>query len=121
MELNEYQKQAMTTCTQSSRNESYMLLNLSAEVGELLAKVAKGIRKEKCVIDGNRLFYRGSPLSETIEYEDGLMAEAGDVLWQLSGFCSVMGWKLEDVAQMNLSKLQSRKERGVIVGDGDKR
>lgn len=121
MELNEYQKQAMTTCTQSSRNESYMLLNLSAEVGELLAKVAKGIRKEKCAIDGNRLFYKGSPLSETIEYEDGLMAEAGDVLWQLSGFCSVMGWKLEDVAQMNLSKLQSRKERGVIVGDGDKR
>ena len=35
MELNEYQKQAMTTCTESSRNFSYMMLNLVGEVGEL--------------------------------------------------------------------------------------
>ena len=28
MELNEYQEQAMTTCTESSQNFSYMMLNL---------------------------------------------------------------------------------------------
>ena len=34
MELNEYQEQAMTTCTESSQNFSYMMLNLVGEVGE---------------------------------------------------------------------------------------
>jgi NTP pyrophosphatase (non-canonical NTP hydrolase) len=49
------------------------------------------------------------------------MKEAGDILWQLSGLCEVMGWKLEDVAQQNLQKLASRKERGKIAGEGDNR
>ena len=53
MELNEYQKRAMTTCTDSSRNFAYMMLNLVGEVGEFSGKVAKLIRKEKCCIDGN--------------------------------------------------------------------
>ena len=48
-----------------------------------------------------------------------LKKEAGDVLWQLSGLCSVMGWDLEDIAQMNLDKLTARKEAGTIDGDGD--
>lgn len=47
MELNEYQEQAMTTCTESSQNFSYMMLNLVGEVGELASKVAKAIRKMK--------------------------------------------------------------------------
>lgn len=49
------------------------------------------------------------------------MAEAGDILWQLSGLCEVMGWRLEDVAKANLEKLASRKQRGVIDGEGDNR
>ena len=49
-----------------------------------------------------------------------LVAEAGDILWQLSGLCSVMGWPLEDIAQANLDKLASRK-RNVIDGNGDNR
>jgi hypothetical protein len=32
-----------------------------------------------------------------------------------------MGWDLEDIAKMNLEKLASRKNRGVIAGDGDNR
>jgi hypothetical protein len=32
-----------------------------------------------------------------------------------------MGWDLEDVAQGNLDKLASRKQRGVIDGNGDNR
>lgn len=49
------------------------------------------------------------------------MLEAGDVLWQLSGLCSVMGWDLETVAKRNLEKLSSRKARGVVAGEGDYR
>ena len=48
-----------------------------------------------------------------------LKKEAGDILWQLSGLCSVMGWSLNDIAQMNLDKLAARKDAGTIDGNGD--
>nr|WP_288892848.1 nucleoside triphosphate pyrophosphohydrolase family protein [uncultured Alistipes sp.] len=120
MELNEYQKQAMTTCTESSNNFSYMILNLAGEVGELASKVAKMIRKEEVTITQNDLCGDGT-FAELCTQEDEMQKEAGDILWQLAGLCSVMGWQLEDVARSNLEKLASRKERGVIVGDGDNR
>ena len=47
--------------------------------------------------------------------------EDGDVLWQLAGLCSVMNWDLEAIARMNLDKLASRKQRGVIDGNEDNR
>jgi MazG nucleotide pyrophosphohydrolase domain. len=50
-----------------------------------------------------------------------LKLEAGDVLWQLAGLCTQLNLKLEDVAQANLDKLTSRKQRGVIDGNGDHR
>ena len=138
MELNEYQQKAMTTCTESSRNVPYMHLNLGAEYQELSEKlnyeewattskfndfveknysdaglVAKAIRKNEipCPI---------VPKFSEEELE-GIKGELGDVLWQLSGLCSVLGFTLEDIAQGNLDKLASRKERGVIVGNGDNR
>ena len=118
MELNEYQMRAMKTCLSSSNNFSYMILNLVGEVGEFSSKVAKAIRKEKSDIDDNDLYFSENALPEEII---DLKYEAGDILWQLSGLCKVMGWSLEDVAQMNLDKLASRKDRGVIVGNGDNR
>lgn len=125
MELREYQQRAMTTCTESSNNFSYMMLNLVGEVGELASKVAKRIRKEHIAINDNNLA-NGDKYSELNgnDWEDlfnEMRAEAGDVLWQLSGLCTVMGWHLEDIAEQNLVKLASRKERNVIVGDGDNR
>ena len=122
MTLNDYQKKAMATCMVSSRNFSYMMLNLVGEVGELASKIAKALRKETGVMDGPNFFYyryqdEGQPSSETL-YEE-LKKEAGDILWQLSGLCSVMGWNLEDVAQGNLDKLAARKEAGTIDGSGD--
>jgi NTP pyrophosphatase (non-canonical NTP hydrolase) len=120
MELKEYQQRAMTTCTESSNNFSYMMLNLVGEVGELASKAAKNIRKEQASIIHNQFGFN-TDLSESMEKEKEMKLEAGDCLWQLSGLCSVMGWDLEEVAQMNLDKLASRKERNVIVGDGDNR
>lgn len=126
MTLNEYQKQAMTTCMPSSNNFSYMFLNLVGEVGEFASKVAKAIRKEQAQIGGfvdmgisskNALIFK--KFSTCIEQEEELMKEAGDILWQLSGLCTIMGWSLEDVGQTNLDKLQARKQAGTIVGNGD--
>lgn len=118
MELKEYQEKAMTTCMPSSENFSYMFLNLVGEVGEFASKVAKHIRKGNAYISGSSdLYFNDFP--ELSEQERELMKEAGDILWQLSGLCSVMGWSLEDVAQQNLDKLAARKAVGTIDGNGD--
>ena len=114
MTLEEYQKQAMTTCMASSENFSYMFLNLGGEVGEFASKVAKAIRKEENCIEYN-------DLGVTVTNNEELQKEAGDILWQLSGLCTVMGWNLEDIAQQNLDKLASRQQRNVIDGSGDNR
>lgn len=125
MELNEYQKRAMTTCMSSCDNVSYMLLNLAAEVGEFAGKVAKARRREEIVFSRDGDMWWNTDKTAVAEGAEELNAElkkeAGDILWQLSGLCHVMGWELEDVAQMNLGKLASRQRRGVIDGSGDNR
>lgn len=119
MELNKYQELAMGTCMPSSNNFSYMMLNLVGEVGEFASKVAKHIRKEKLALDNNNLQGQWSLDDDTNAEINELKKEAGDILWQLSGLCTVMGWPLEDIAQMNLDKLAARKAIGTIDGNGD--
>lgn len=124
MTLNEYQNKAMTTCMPSSENFSYMMLNLVGEVGEFASKIAKGIRKNKCQIgniagEPNILIPCTHIDSMTPKEMLEVRKEAGDILWQLSGVCKVMGWSLEEVAQENLDKLAARKEAGTIDGNGD--
>lgn len=125
MTLNEYQEAAMSTCMRTCNNWSYMFFNLVGEVGELASKVAKDIRKGNVDIDTGKGYTSelmpSMPFDEWVVRSDEYMAEAGDILWQLSGLCKVMGWSLEDVAKANLEKLASRKQRGVIDGDGDNR
>lgn len=119
MELNKYQEKAMTTCMPSSENFSYMFLNLVGEVGEFASKVAKHIRKENLELDNNNLQGQWNLDDDTNTEINELKKEAGDILWQLSGLCTVMGWSLEDIAQMNLDKLAARKAIGTIDGNGD--
>lgn len=116
MTLNEYQHAAMKTCMPSCDNFSYMFLNLVGEVGELASKVAKQIRKDKGFVSSNKLYLN----IDNTDYND-IRKEAGDILWQLSGLCEVMGWSLEDVASENLKKLADRQTRNVIDGNGDNR
>lgn len=127
MTLNEYQQRAMTTRMESCNNFSYMLVNLVGEVGEFASKIGKAIRKKQLCIGSdeksNQLLIETDSLSADMRsvLDAELKKEAGDILWQLSGLCDVMGWTLEDVAQMNLDKLASRQKRGVIDGSGDNR
>lgn len=117
MELNEYQAKALETCTSTSDNVLYMAFNLAAETGEACGKIAKKIRKGQLHFSDNTT----SSLDEEAELRDEIMPELGDVLWQLSGLCHVLGLSLEEVASYNLQKLADRKSRGVIVGSGDYR
>lgn len=34
--------------------------------------------------------------------------ETGDILWFVAEYCTAMGWKLDDIAQMNIEKLRRR-------------
>lgn len=121
MELNVYQKKAMETCMPTCENISYMLLNLVGEVGEFSSKIAKGIRKGEMTIKESdlRLDFRQFTEESLERLNESLMAECGDIMWQLSGLCTVMGWNLEDVAEYNLKKLAERKKNGTIAGNGD--
>ena len=122
LSLEQYQDRAMKTCMPSCDNFSYMMLNLVGEVGEFASKVAKDIRKGNANIDNGNLWLGLERTEDEREARNmELMHEAGDILWQLAGLCHVMGWELEDVAKANLNKLASRKNRGVIDGDGDNR
>lgn len=47
--------------------------------------------------------------------------EIGDVLWYCAALANDFGLKLDDIAEQNINKLKSRKERGVISGSGDDR
>lgn len=128
MTLNEYQEKAMQTCMPSCDNISYMLLNLVGEVGEFSSKIAKAIRKEDIYIGGQKDMKGLSKLCiyphfipEFVEFNEELMKEAGDMLWQLFGVFSALGWSAEDIAVGNLEKLADRAKRGKIEGNGDNR
>lgn len=135
LDLFEYQTKAMNTCMDSSRNMSYMAFGLMSEVGEFTGKIAKAIRKGNvyigkeiqgnidCKNDSDLHYYNAFLLNEqdTIDFNKGLRAELGDILWFVAGIAEVMGWDLSEVAQENIAKLASRKERGVIDGNGDNR
>lgn len=112
----------MVTCMPSCENFSYMMLNLVGEVGELAGKIAKGIRKGDMVIGMSEATGEAKEsdlipqmsFAEWTYSNEELMYEAGDVLWQLSGLCTIMGWSLDEVAKMNLEKLAKRKKSGTI-------
>ena len=82
---------------------SYPVLGLAEEAGEVCGKFAKAIRK-------------GVPVNE-----DDLKKELGDVLWMLAAICTEHDIDLEEVASLNIEKLNDRQARDVIVGEGDNR
>ena len=48
-------------------------------------------------------------------------AELGDVLWYIAALARDLDISMNSIAAMNVEKLNSRKERGVIGGSGDNR
>lgn len=115
MNFQDYQEKAWSTFKlQSSPNKMiYLTLGINGEAGEIAEKVKKIIRD--CG-DGS-----GNVPEITEEKREELKKELGDVLWYLAGIATALDLSLEDVAISNIEKLASRKERGVIGGNGDNR
>ncbi len=122
MTLNEYQEQAMTTCTESSMNDTYLLFGLMAEVGELADKVAKAKRKEIITIESNNIYVDlKDNFGDYEDFQSYFVKELGDILWFVALIAKKAGFTLNTVAQLNLDKLADRAKRGVIIGNGDNR
>lgn len=102
MLIEDYQELAWKTALESAKNPAYMVANLTSEAGEVAGKYAKWIRDG--VLD-----------------EAGMQKEVGDVLWQIAGLSTVMGWSLADLASKNLQKLAQRQENNTLKGSGDDR
>jgi NTP pyrophosphatase (non-canonical NTP hydrolase) len=111
MDFNDYQVEARSTAIYPDKNElgglMYVTLGLTNEAGEVAGKLKKVLRDDDGVL--------------TMEKQQQLSQELGDVLWYLAGVASELGVKLSEVAEMNLEKLRSRAARGTLQGSGDNR
>ena len=108
MNLNEYQQEcAKTAIFPHDSDVTYLSLALCGEAGELADKVKKIIR------DRDGLF--------THEDHIALALELGDALWYAANLARALDFTLDEVAQMNLNKIQNRLLRGTIHGSGDNR
>jgi NTP pyrophosphatase (non-canonical NTP hydrolase) len=102
VELNDYQERANRTDQRPVRSDQpqlekemalvYPLMGMSSEVGSLLTQYKKHVR------DGgaHELFSRR--VSE----------ELGDVLWYVSNLAAKLGFELEDIAVLNLERINER-------------
>jgi NTP pyrophosphatase (non-canonical NTP hydrolase) len=115
MTLEDYAAQAMDKAIYPDAL-IYPMLGLSGEVGELSEKLKRFFRDND---------YEVSMEDPVVEMPASLrldMAhELGDVLWYLTAIASDLGYELEEIAGLNLEKLDSRKRRNKIRGNGDYR
>lgn len=111
MEMSDYQNRTRDTATYPDAETytreaiNYTLVGLGGEVGEVLNKWKKVLRGDLVTADAL----------------DALADELGDCLWYLARAADELGYSLETIAEMNLRKLDSRKARGVLKGNGDGR
>lgn len=121
MNLNEYQESARAFASYGN-NAMYPVLGLAEEAGEVVGKVAKFIRKSDGLDPKKAMDLFPNAMVDTIsQFRNDLAKELGDVLWMVAATASEYGLSLEDIAKMNIDKLTDRKDRGVIVGEGDNR
>jgi len=112
MTLQEYENQARSTARYPQEvTLLYPTLKLAGEAGEVAEKLGKAMR------DAGWLPGQAVP----DELRDALVKELGDVLWYVASVAVDLGSSLEEVAEVNVAKLASRAERGVIHGSGDDR
>lgn len=108
-----YQEKALESAQypQLGANMIYPALGLAGESGEFADKVKKIWRNQ------------GLTNGKVYTQEQALEAakELSDVLWYVSAAAHELGYSLEDIALLNIEKLQDRVKRGVVKGEGDNR
>ena len=104
--MNNYQMQARKFAIYPDRMKIvYPALGLAGEAGEVSDKVKKIYR------DGR----------DDAQFKGEIAKEIGDVLWYCAALADDLGFTLQQIAEMNIYKLKSRRAQGKIQGDGDNR
>ena len=108
-QLNLYQEEAWETAIYPDKGNNlyYPALGLAGEAGEVCNKIKKIMRDQ-----------HGIP---TPEQKQEIAKELGDVLWYIASLTTELDSHLGCIADNNLNKLKSRKDRGVLGGAGDNR
>lgn len=108
--LNKYQEKAWGTTLPLPSGEygkdsaiTYCVLKLNGEAGEVAEKWGKAMRD-------------ATPVDEQL-----LALELGDILWYVAVMAKHLDFTLQDIAEMNIQKLASRKQRDKLGGSGDER
>lgn len=108
----QYEKMRITTDLVVDRDDPivqkmYYALGLGGESGEVQEKIKK--------------LYRDSNGSYNGVFVAELEKELGDVIWYIVGLANSFGIPFNDILETNIKKLQDRKNRGKINGNGDNR
>lgn len=94
MNLNEYQNLAGRTAASHENELVNYGLGIAGEAGEVADLIKKSV-------------FHGHKISE-----DEIAKELGDVLWYLSNIARLAGLSLEEIATLNIAKLQKRYPEG---------
>src|SRR5574343_1621067 len=113
MTLNNYQATAKTTAIfPNDKSISYLLFGLCGETGEVADKFKKLMRDKDWDLN---------PANLDQETKTEIAKEIGDVLWYLAMLADQLGFSLEEIANLNIEKLQKRYNTGTLKGSGDNR
>lgn len=113
MEFNEFQKECRKTDVGTSAQDClypgwlYYILGTVGEAGELAEKIKKLFRDKNGVVDS--------------EFKEEIVKEMGDIQWYMARLADQFDIEFNTIAETNIKKLQSRKKRNKIHGNGDDR
>lgn len=114
MTLEEYQEEARNFAVNDDL--LHFTFGLLEEAGEAAGVLKRVYRNDEGYTD-----YIWSEYGVSEAAENKLAMELGDILWHIAVIADNLGMDLNDIAEMNLEKLTSRKARDVIKGSGDDR
>ncbi len=110
MTFDEYQKKALETVITNPdplMDKTIWAMGISGEAGEVLEKWKKIVA------------YKDGKITKEDIAE--IKKELGDVVWYVAVMANSLGLTLDEVMQLNVEKLASRKKRGTQKGEGDNR
>lgn len=113
MDFNEYQNKSakydLSEVTTDLKAVGFIekVLGLVGEAGETADKIKKILRDKDGVV--------------SLEDKSLIIKELGDTLWYVAAISRYLDVPLSDVASANIDKLESRKNRNKLHGEGDER
>ena len=96
-------------------------LNEDIDSHAMFAKILGLLGESGEVAEKFKKIFRDKLGKATDEDKLEIAKELGDVLWYVNAVSRYLGFSLEQIAQMNLDKLASRRSHGNLAGSGDNR